>query len=256
MKVSFQKVEITNVDTSKLKVLGEQEGFELLKKAKQGDRAARQRFINGNLRLVLSIVQRFKNRNGDPDDLFQVGCIGLMKACDNFNMELDVKFSTYAVPMIMGEIKRYLRDNTYLHVPRSMRDTAYHAMQVKERLQIQNNREPTVEEIAAELGLEKQQVVTALESIVTPVSLYEPVYSDNGDELYIVDQVSDKYTEDDIINEIAIIDAIESLSAKEKEVFRKRFIQGKTQTEVAEELSVSQAQISRIEKAAKKKILQ
>ncbi len=254
--MSFQKVEITNVDTSKLKVLTEKECFELLKRTKQGDRIARQKLINGNLRLVLSIVQRFKNRNGDPDDLFQVGCIGLIKACDNFNLELDVKFSTYAVPMIMGEIKRYLRDNTYLHVPRSMRDTAYHAMQVKERLQMQNNREPTVDEIAAELGMSKQQVVTALESIVMPVSLYEPVYSDNGDELYIVDQVSDMYTEDDIINEISIFDAINNLTDKEKEVFRKRFLQGKTQTEVANELSVSQAQVSRIEKAAKKKILQ
>ncbi len=254
--MSFQKVEITNVDTSKLKVLSEKECFELLKKAKQGDRSARKALINGNLRLVLSIVQRFKNRNCEPDDLFQVGCIGLMKACDNFNLELDVRFSTYAVPMIMGEIKRYLRDNTYLHVPRSMRDTAYHAMQVKERLQVRNNREPTTDEIAAELGISKQQVVTALESIVTPVSIYEPVYSDNGDELYIVDQISDMYTDDDIVNEITVYDAINNLTAKEKEVFKKRFLQGKTQTEVACELSVSQAQVSRIEKAAKKKILQ
>ncbi len=254
--MSFQKVEITNVDTSKLKVLSEKECFELLKKAKAGDKTARNNLINGNLRLVLSIVQRFKNRNADPDDLFQVGCIGLMKACDNFNLELDVKFSTYAVPMIMGEIKRYLRDNTYLHVPRSMRDTAYHAMHVKEKLQQKNNREPTIDEIAAELGIGKQQVITALESIVAPVSLYEPVYSDNGDELYIVDQVSDVYTEDDIVNEISVYDAINSLTDKEKEVFRKRFLQGKTQTEVAVELSVSQAQVSRIEKSAKKKILQ
>ena len=250
----YKKVEISSVDTTKLKAIKGDECIELLKKAKDGDRRARERLINGNLRLVLSVVQRFRNRDEDPDDLFQVGCIGLIKACDNFDLSLNVRFSTYAVPMIIGEIKRYLRDNTYLRVSRSMRDTAYHAMMVKDRFMKENSREPTVEEIAEELGLCVRDVVLALESVVTPVSIYEPVYSDNGDELYVLDQLSDNHTDDDRIAEITIMDAIENLESREKQILNMRFMQGKTQTEVAEELSISQAQVSRIEKSIKRKI--
>ncbi len=250
----YKKVEISSVDTSKLKVLTGNECTELLHKAKAGDKIAREKLINGNLRLVLSVVQRFRNRDEDPDDLFQVGCIGLIKACDNFDLTMNVKFSTYAVPMIIGEIKRYLRDNTYLRVSRSMRDTAYHAMLVKDRFTKENNREPTPEEIAEELGISLRDVVLALESVVTPVSIYEPVYSDNGDELYVLDQLSDSHTDDDAIAEICIRDAIANLDGREKEILHKRFMQGKTQTEVAEELSISQAQVSRIEKSIKRRI--
>lgn len=252
--MQYKKVEITSVNTSKLKVLTEEENKELLKKAKEGDKKAREKLICGNLRLVLSIVQRFRNRDENPDDLFQIGCIGLIKACDNFDLSQPVKFSTYAVPMIIGEIKRHLRDNTYLRVSRSLRDTAYHSMQVKERLMKEYNREPTPDEIAGELGIPLRQVVMALESIVTPMSLYEPVYNDNGDELYVVDQLGDFHSEDNWIGEISIKEAIRNLSDREKLILRKRFSEGKTQTEVAQELSISQAQVSRIEKNARKKI--
>ena len=203
---------------------------------------------------MLSVVARFRNRDEDPDDLFQVGCIGLIKACDNFDLTMNVKFSTYAVPMIIGEIKRHLRDNTYLRVSRSMRDTAYHAMVVKDVFMKENNREPTIEEIAAALGLPVRDVVLALESVVSPVSIYEPVYSDNGDELYVLDHLSDNYSDSDSVAEIAIRDAIENLSPREKQILDMRFYQGKTQTEVASELSISQAQVSRIEKSIKKKV--
>ncbi len=254
MNVFYKKVEISSVDTSKLQVLKSDECMELLRKAQSGDKRAREKLINGNLRLVLSVVQRFRNRDEDPDDLFQVGCIGLIKACDNFDLSMNVKFSTYAVPMIIGEIKRHLRDNTYLRVSRSMRDTAYHAMIVKDVFMKENNREPTVEEIAGELNLPVRDVVLALESVVTPVSIYEPVYSDNGDELFVLDQLSDNNTDGDIVAEISIRDAIENLEPREKQILNMRFYQGKTQTEVAEELSISQAQVSRIEKSIKRKV--
>ena len=250
----YKKVEISSVDTSRLYVLKADECMELLKKAQAGDKRARERLINGNLRLVLSVVQRFRNRDEEPDDLFQVGCIGLIKAVDNFDTSMNVKFSTYAVPMIIGEIKRHLRDNTYLRVSRSMRDTAYHAMLFKDRFMKENNREPAIEETAAELGLSVSDVVLALESVVTPVSIYEPVYSDNGDELYVLDQLSDSHSDDDSIAEICIRDAIENLDSREKLILNMRFYQGKTQTEVADELSISQAQVSRIEKSIKRKV--
>ncbi len=254
--MSYSKVEITAVNTSKLKVLTEKECNELLRRTKEGDAAARERLINGNLRLVLSVVQRFRNRDENPDDLFQVGCIGLIKACDNFDISQQVKFSTYAVPMIIGEIKRYLRDNTYLRVSRSMRDIAYHAMQVKEELTNLNNREPTPEEIAERLEIPVRQVVIALESVVEPLSLYEPIYSDNGDALYVVDQLGDSSSDSSWIDEISIIEAIKKLDKREKQILHNRFMLGKTQTEVAEEIGISQAQVSRLEKGAMEKIKQ
>lgn len=194
--MQYSKVEIASVNTSKLKVLTEKECNELLHKTKDGDKAAREKLITGNLRLVLSVVQRFRNRDENPDDLFQVGCIGLVKACDNFDLSQQVKFSTYAVPMIIGEIKRYLRDNTYLRVSRSTRDIAFHAMQVKEELTSLNNKEPSPEEIAEKLGVDVRKVIMALESAVEPLSLYEPVYSDSGDTLYVVDQLGDTCCEE------------------------------------------------------------
>ena len=254
--LSYSKVEITSVNTSKLKVLTEKECNELLRRTKEGDTAARESLINGNLRLVLSVVQRFRNRDETPDDLFQVGCIGLIKACDNFDISQQVKFSTYAVPMIIGEIKRYLRDNTYLRVSRSMRDIAYHAMQVKEELTNLNNREPTPEEIAEKLELPVRQVVIALESVVEPLSLYEPIYSDNGDSLYVVDQLGDSSSDSSWIDEISIREAIKKLDKREKQILHNRFMLGKTQTEVAEEIGISQAQVSRLEKGAMEKIKQ
>ncbi|MBR3767878.1 MAG: RNA polymerase sporulation sigma factor SigG [Clostridia bacterium] len=254
--MQYSKVEITSVNTSKLKVLTEKECCELLKKTKEGDKRAREKLISGNLRLVLSVVQRFRNRDENPDDLFQVGCIGLIKACDNFDISQQVKFSTYAVPMIIGEIKRYLRDNTYLRVSRSMRDIAYHAMQVKEELTNLNNKEPSPEEIAEKLGLGVRQVVIALESIVEPLSLYEPVYSDNGDALYVVDQLGDSQSAASWIDEISIKEAIKNLDSREKLILHNRFMLGKTQTEVADEIGISQAQVSRLEKGALEKIKQ
>lgn len=254
--MNYSKVEITSVNTSKLKVLSEKECSELLIKTKEGDKKAREALISGNLRLVLSVVQRFRNRDENPDDLFQVGCVGLIKACDNFDISQQVRFSTYAVPMIIGEIKRYLRDNTYLRVSRSMRDIAYHAMQTKEELMNINNREPTPEEIAEKMELPVRQVVIALESIVDPLSLYEPIYSDNGDALYVVDQLGDSQSDSSWIDEISIREAIKKLDKREKQILHSRFMQGKTQTEVAEEIGISQAQVSRLEKGALGKIKQ
>lgn len=248
------KVVICGVDTSKLKVLKEPQKTELLKKARAGDKKAREELINGNLKLVLSVVQRFTNRGEAPDDLFQVGCIGLIKAIDNFDLSLNVRFSTYAVPMIIGEVRRYLRDNNAVRVSRSMRDTAYKAIQVKERLTNELDREPTVEEIAKELGMKKESVVIALESIVEPVSLYEPVYSDGGDAIYVMDQISDRNTADSWMDEILLKDSMMSLSDREKNIINLRFMLGKTQTEVAKEIGISQAQVSRLEKGAIKKI--
>lgn len=248
--MKFNKVELCGINTSTLEVLREAEKKELLARAREGDAAARDRLINGNLRLVLSVIQRFSNRGENPDDLFQVGCIGLIKAIDNFDLSQNVRFSTYAVPMIIGEIRRYLRDNNSVRVSRSLRDTAYHAMQVKERLTNENQQEPTVEEIAAELKLKKEDVVMALEAIVEPVSLYEPLYSDGGDTIYVMDQVGDNNNDDNWIDEIVFRQSIEKLSAREKKILSMRFLAGKTQTEVAREIGISQAQVSRLEKNA------
>ncbi len=250
----YSKVEICGVNTAKLKVLREKEKIELLKRIREGDKAARDTLINGNLRLVLSVIQRFTNRGENLDDLFQVGCIGLIKAIDNFDISQNVRFSTYAVPMIIGEIKRYLRDNNSLRVSRSMRDTAYHAMQVKEQLQNKLNRDPTVSEIAKELGVDEATIVIALEAIVEPVSLYEPVYSDSGDTIYVMDQISSIDSDKDWLDEIMIKQSIKDLSPREKQILSLRFMKGKTQMEVAEEIGISQAQVSRLEKGAIEKI--
>lgn len=252
--MQYNKVEICGVNTSKLEVLKESEKMELLRKMHAGDKSARDRLVNGNLRLVLSVIQRFSNRGENPDDLFQVGVIGLMKAIDNFDISQNVRFSTYAVPMIIGEVRRYLRDNNALRVSRSMRDTAYHAMQVKERLQNKLNRDPTVQEIAGEMQLPASEIVIALEAIVEPVSLYEPVYSDGGDTIYVMDQVGSSDSDRDWLDEIVMKETIQGLSAREKKILYLRFMQGKTQTEVASEIGISQAQVSRLEKGAVKKI--
>lgn len=250
----FNKVEICGIDTSKLKLLNEEEKTQLLKKAQKGDTVARDELINGNLRLVLSVIQRFSARGENLDDLFQVGCIGLIKAIDNFNITKNVKFSTYAVPMIIGEIRRYLRDYSSIRVSRSMRDTAYHAMKVKERIMSETQKEPTVEEIAKELGIKKSAVVIALEAIVEPVSLYEPVYFDAGETIYVMDQIGDNNSDVDWIDEILLKKAIEDLGEREKLILSLRFMNGLTQTEVAKEVGISQAQVSRLEKGALDKI--
>lgn len=248
--LQYNKVEICGINTSKLKVLKEKEKMELLKKVRAGDEKAREELINGNLRLVLSVIQRFANRGENLDDLFQVGVIGLIKAVDNFNVDMGVRFSTYAVPMIIGECRRYLRDFNAVRVSRSMRDTAYKAMQVKERLMNETQREPTVEEIAKELGISKSDVVLALEAIVEPVSLYEPVYSDGGDTIYVMDQVGDGNDDSNWIDEILFKEEIKNLGPREKKILNMRFMQGKTQMEVAKEIGISQAQVSRLEKGA------
>lgn len=252
--VYCNKVEICGVNTSKLPVLKEKEKIELLKKSRQGDKQAREELISGNLRLVLSVVQKFSNRGENPDDLFQVGCIGLMKAIDNFNPELDVRFSTYGVPMIVGEIRRFLRDNNAIRVSRSMRDMAYRAMQAKENFIHEFGREPTIEEIAKKLDCKKEEVVLALESVVDPVSLYEPVYSDGGDTIFVMDQVGDSNDDRDWLEEISLRDAIRSLGEREKKILTLRFLVGRTQTEVAQEIGISQAQVSRLEKSALERI--
>lgn len=252
--VQYNKVEICGINTNDIKVLKEEEKIELLKKAKKGDQKARDELIKGNLRLVLSVIQRFQNRGETMDDLFQVGVIGLIKAIDNFNLDLDVRFSTYAVPMCIGEIRRYLRDDNPIRVSRSMRDTAYKAMQVKENLINKNKKEPTIEEIAKELDMEKSEVVLALEAIVDPISLYEPVYNDGGDTIYVMDQIGDSNTDLDWIDEIMIKDEIRNLDKREQNILYLRFMQGKTQMEVAKEVGISQAQVSRLEKNALNRI--
>ena len=244
------RVIICGVDTAKLPVLREKEKTELLKKVKSGDTSARDELINGNLRLVLSVVQRFALRGENLDDLFQIGCIGLIKSIDNFDMNQNVKFSTYAVPMIIGEIRRYLRDNDSIRVSRSIKDTAYKAMQAKEALINELHREPDVTEIAKRLGIPKEDVVIALESIVDPISLYEPVFSDGGDTIYVLDQVGDKNDDRNWLDEIAFKEAIAALSDREKRILSLRFMQGKTQMEVSSEIGISQAQVSRLEKSA------
>lgn len=246
--MQYGKVVICGVDTSKLPVLKESEKEELLKKARGGDKNAREELINGNLRLVLSVIKRFVGRGENPDDLFQIGCIGLIKSIDNFDITQNVKFSTYAVPMIIGEIRRFLRDNSPIRVSRSIKDTAYRAMQAKEKLTARFGREPTVTEIATELEIPRTDVVLALESIVEPMSLYEPVFSDGGDTLYVLDQVGDKGDEAGWLDEIAFKETMQNLSEREKKIMKLRFIYGKTQTEVSKEIGISQAQVSRLEK--------
>lgn len=250
----FNKVEICGIDTSKLKVLTEKEKNELLIKVKAGDEKAREELINGNLRLVLSVIQRFTTRGESLDDLFQVGCIGLIKAIDHFNIGLGVKFSTYAVPMILGELRRYLRDYAPLRVSRSLRDTAYQAMKIKERITNETQKEPTIEEIAKEMGVKKSNVVIALEAIVEPVSLYEPVYFDAGDTIYVMDQIGDNSSDINWIDEILLKKAINNLGEREKNILSLRFMNDMTQTEVAKEIGISQAQVSRLEKGAIDKI--
>lgn len=252
--MQYNKVEICGVNTADLKLLSESEKNELLKKSQAGDKSARDDLVKGNLRLVLSVIQRFANRGENMDDLFQVGCIGLIKAIDNFDTTMDVKFSTYAVPMVIGEIRRYLRDNNSVRVSRSMRDTAYKAMQIKERVMSEQGREPSVEEIAKELDLRKEDVVLAMEAIVEPVSLYESVYSDGGDTIYVMDQIGDKNDDSNWLDEILLREEIQKLSPREKRILTLRFMQGKTQMEVANEVGISQAQVSRLEKGALNKI--
>ena len=244
------KVEICGVNTATLKVLPEAEKMRLLRAMREGDATAREKLIKGNLRLVLSVIQRFSQRGENPDDLFQVGCIGLMKSIDNFDISQNVRFSTYAVPMIVGEIRRYLRDNNAIRISRSMRDTAYKAMQMKERLMHETQREPSVEEIAARLELPREDVVLALESIVEPVSLYEPIYSDGGDTIYVMDQVGDRNDDGDWLDELALKEAMRRLGEREKRILNLRFFKGMTQIEVSAEIGISQAQVSRLEKGA------
>ncbi len=247
----MNRVEICGVNTSEIKVLSEKEKEALLKKIKSGDTAAREEFLTGNLKLVLSVIKRFSGRGESADDLFQIGCIGLIKALDNFDVTQNVKFSTYAVPMIIGEIRRYLRDNNAVRVSRSMRDTAYKALSVKEEMQKKLQRDPTAEEIAKELSLPRRDVVVAMEAIVDPVSLFDPVYNDDSDSLYIMDQIRDKKeTDSGWIEEISIKQAVASLSEREKNILSLRFYGGKTQTEVAKQIGISQAQVSRLEKSA------
>ena len=245
------KVEITGVNTAKIEVLKKEEALELFKKAREGDSEARQRLINGNLRLVLSIIKRFDYKNESIDDLFQVGCIGLIKGIDNFDTSLNVLPSTYLVPMIIGEIRRYLRDNNFIRVSRSLRDTAYKALQVKERLTLSNLREPTIEEIAKELDMSPEDVTEALEAVQEPVSLYEPVYHNDGDTLYVMDQMSDdKESDSSWLDNISLNEAMEKLTDREKKILTLRFFEGKTQMEVSDEIGISQAQVSRLEKGA------
>ena len=248
------KVEICGVNTAKLQTLKNDEMRELLDRSHHGDKDARDKLICGNLRLVLSVIQRFTSRGENPDDLFQVGCIGLIKALDNFDPSHEVLFSTYGVPTISGEVKRFLRDNNAVRVSRSMRDTAYRAMQIKEQLTNENGKEPNITEIAKRMELPPEDVVIALESIVEPVSLYEPVFSDGGDTIYIMDQVKGGTTDGDWLEEIAMREAIRDLTDRERKILSMRFIDGKTQTEVAGEIGISQAQVSRLEKGAMSRI--
>ena len=245
------KVEICGVNTSKLKVLKNEETMELLRRTKQGDMEAREQLISGNLRLVLSVIQKFSGRGENADDLFQVGCIGLIKAIDNFNVDLDVRFSTYGVPMIVGEIRRYLRDNSALRVSRSMRDTAYKVLQAKEKFLAQYQREPTMDEIARALDMRREDVVMALDAVLDPVSLNEPVYDNSGDAICVMDQVKDaKNTDESWLERIALKEAMDRLTDRERRILALRFFQGKTQMEVSAEVGISQAQVSRLEKNA------
>ncbi len=249
------KVEICGVDTSKLKVLKAEQMRALFARLDAGDESAREELIEGNLRLVLSIIQRFANRGENPDDLFQVGCVGLMKSIDNFDTSLNVRFSTYAVPMIIGEIRRYLRDNNAIRVSRSLRDTAYKALGAREAIAKETGAEPRVEQIAQRLGVSREEVVTALDAIAEPVSLYEPIYRDSTDAVYIVDQIRDeKQGEEAWVQDLSVQQAMQKLGEREQSIVRMRFFQGRTQMEVAQEIGISQAQVSRLEKSALKKM--
>ena len=247
----INKVEICGVNTSKLPVLTNKEKNELLAKIKTGDKIAREEFIYGNLRLVLSVVQRFNGRGENIDDLFQVGCVGLIKAIDNFDTSLNVQFSTYAVPMIIGEIRRHLRDNNPIRVSRSMRDLAYKALQTKEKLLKETEKEPSIEDIAKELNVDKEEVVVSLDSIQDPISLQEPVYNEGSESIYVMDQVKDsKNTDDSWADSLSLAEAMKKLNPREKSIIARRFFDGRTQMEVAEEIGISQAQVSRLEKNA------
>jgi RNA polymerase sporulation-specific sigma factor len=249
--VLINKVEICGVNTAKLPVLSNAKMRELFQRMKNGETAAREELINGNLRLILSVIQRFNNRGEYVDDLFQVGCIGLMKAIDNFDLNQNVKFSTYAVPMIIGEIRRYLRDNNPLRVSRSLRDIAYKALQIRDTLANRNSREPSINEIAEELKIPREEIVFALDAIQEPISLFEPIYHDGGDPIFVMDQVKDNKNEDiNWLENITIKEALYRLNDREKLILTLRFFEGKTQMEVAEEIGISQAQVSRLEKAA------
>ena len=249
----INKVEICGVNTSELPVLTNSHMRKLFDKIKVGDNSAREEFIQGNLRLVLSVIQRFNNRGEHVDDLFQVGCIGLIKAIDNFDLTQNVKFSTYAVPMIIGEIRRYLRDNNSIRVSRSLRDTAYKALQVRDQLINKNGKEPTITEIAEQLSVPREEIVFALDAIQDPVSLFEPIYHDSGDAIFVMDQVSDEKSEDETwIDSIALNEAMRRLNDREKLILSLRFFDGRTQMEVADEIGISQAQVSRLEKTALK----
>ena len=249
------KVEICGINTAKLKVLKSEESIELLKRAREGDANAREELIAGNLRLVLSVIQRFSGRGENADDLFQVGCIGLIKAIDNFNVDLDVRFSTYGVPMIIGEIRRYLRDNSTIRVSRSVRDTAYRILQAKEAYISEYQKEPTVDELAKMLQIKREDVVLAMDAVVDPVSLFEPVYTDGSDTVCVMDKVKDNKNSDEVwLNRIALDDAINRLSEREQHILALRFFQGMTQMEVSAEIGISQAQVSRLEKNALKQI--
>lgn len=256
--MQYNKVEICGVNTAKLKVLTEAEKNELLKIMRTGNEKdklkAREDLVNGNLRLVLSVIQRFTNRGENLDDLFQVGCIGLIKAIDNFDINLNVRFSTYGVPMIIGEIRRYLRDNNSVRVSRSMRDIAYKAMQIKEQIILQTDREPSIEEIAKQLDVKKETLVIALESVVEPISLYEPIFSDGNDTIYVMDQIGNKNEDMNWLDEIVLKESIANLNEREKKILTMRFFRGKTQMEVASEIGISQAQVSRLEKNALDKV--
>ena len=251
--MALNKVEICGVNTAKLPVLTSEEKEDLFKRIKEGDAEARELYIKGNLRLVLSVIRRFQSSNENPDDLFQIGCIGLIKAIDNFDTSLQVKFSTYAVPMIIGEIRRYLRDNNSIRVSRSLRDIAYKAIYAKENYVKQNLKEPTITEIASEIGADKETIVYALDAIQNPVSLFEPVYTEGGDTLYFMDQISDKKNKEEYwVENLALQEAINRLGKRERHIIELRFFEGKTQMEVAEEVGISQAQVSRLEKSALK----
>ena len=251
--MALNKVEICGVDTSKLPLLREDEKNELFVKIKAGDENAKEEYIKGNLRLVLSVIKRFTNSNENLDDLFQIGCIGLIKAINNFNIELNVKFSTYAVPMIIGEIRRYMRDNNSIRVSRSLRDTAYKAIYAKEGYVKRNLREPTLQEISDEIGISKEDIVFAMDAIQVPMSLNEPVYNDGGDALYVMDQISDKKNlEENWVEDLSLVEAMKRLPDRERRIIDMRFFEGKTQTEVAKEIHISQAQVSRLEKSALK----
>ena len=253
--MAWGKVDLCGLDTSKLPVLTPQRMQELYPLVHSGDKAARDEFIQGNLRLVLSVIQRFSGRGENVDDLFQVGCIGLMKALDNFDVSQNVRFSTYAVPMVIGEIRRYLRDNSAIRVSRSMRDTAYRVLQAREKLQRENQREPTVEQIAKELDLPREEVVFAMDAVVDPVSLFDPVYSDGGDTVCVMDQVRDtRNTDESWLDRIALREAVDKLSPREQRILAMRFYDGKTQMEVSGEIGISQAQVSRLEKNAIRQI--